>query len=55
MRKGFVPLPEGEICSLLLSHSAEGAGVEEEEANGCMEKTKIGKNLPLSSHNLEYV
>lgn len=43
MQKGFVPLPEDEICSLLLSHSAERAGIEEEEANGCMEKTKDGK------------
>lgn len=43
VKKGFIPLPVGEICSLLLSHSAESAGVEEEEANGCMEKTKNGK------------
>lgn len=42
MQKGFVPLPEDETCSLLLNHSTERAGIEEEEANGCMEK-KNGK------------
>lgn len=48
MRKSFVPLPEDEICSVLLSHSAERVGVEEEEADGCMEKTKRREKICFS-------